>query len=191
VTGEYLCALGAALGADGSLEAMLLPDPLVRRIRQRRLTRVSLSAAVCLMAFLLALRAIDRSRERGLQRLRDEIAALETRARPAAELSDRLVAIDREREALREIARQRPNPLRVLQLLGERLPAGATVLNVRAQGDEWQIDGRAPDAAAIVPLLDGDERLDGVHFLSASSRFREGNRTYETFSIAFRVRPEA
>jgi hypothetical protein len=76
----------------------------------------------------------------------------------------------------------------VLAALSERLPEGATVLNLRAQGEEWQIDGTARDAAALLPLLDRDDRFDTVRFLSASARFREGPRTYETFSIAFRVR---
>jgi len=63
------------------------------------------------------------------------------------------------------------------------------VLSLRASAADWQIDGTALDAAAIVPLLDRDDRFEDVRFLSASSRFRDGDRTYETFSIAFRVRP--
>jgi hypothetical protein len=40
-----------------------------------------------------------------------------------------------------------------------------------------------------VPLLDKDDHLENVRFLSASTRFKDGNRMVETFSIAFKVRP--
>jgi hypothetical protein len=105
------------------------------------------------------------------------------------ELRDRLAAMDREADAIRELSGRRPNPLRVMAALSERMPAGATVLSVKSSGDDWQIDGTAADAAAIVPLLAADDRFQDVRFLSASARFQENNRTYETFSIAFRVQP--
>jgi hypothetical protein len=157
---------------DGALEAMLLPDALAART-----------------ALVLALWSLERERDRRLVRIREEMALVAPRAREAVELRDRLAAIDREGEAITEVTRRRPDPLHVLAALGERLPAGATVLRVQVRGDDWQIDGTAPDAAAIVPLLDRDERFEGVRFLSASARFREGDRTYGTFSIALRVRP--
>jgi Tfp pilus assembly protein PilN len=170
------------------LESMLLTDGQAARIRMRRLRRVATAAVMCVFAFLLAVWAVDRSRQRRLDRIRQEIAALSPNAREAIDLRDRLAATDREASAISQLAAQRPDPLPVLAALSAHLPAGATVLNIRSNGRDWQIEGRARDAAAIVPLLDRAERLDDVRFLSASSRFREGDRTYETFSIAFRVR---
>jgi Tfp pilus assembly protein PilN len=167
---------------------MLLTDPLAARVRGRRLRRVSVAAVLCAAAFGLALWAVDRSRERTLERVRQEITALTPNAREALELRERLSATDRESSAIVALLDQRSDPLPVLAALTAQLPAGATVLNIRSNGGEWQIDGRARDAAAIIPLLDRDNRFEDVRFLSASTRFREGANTYETFSIAFRVR---
>ncbi len=189
VPGDFLCALGAARGVDGALDAMLLPDPLAERIRARRVRRLSLTAAACVVALGIALWALDRSRDRALEQIREQLVVLEQAAEQAVELRDRLGAMERESAAVRQLAGRRPNPLRVLATLSEQLPAGVTVLNVKASGDNWQIDGTAGDAAAIVPLLSRDNQFEDVRFLSASARFRDGNRTYETFSIAFRVRP--
>jgi hypothetical protein len=62
-------------------------------------------------------------------------------------------------------------------------------MSARADGDKWQIDGTAQDAGALIPALAADRRFDDVRFLSASSRFRENGRAYETFSIGFHARP--
>jgi hypothetical protein len=186
---EYTIAFGAARGVDAPAETMLLPDQRIHRIRQRRVQRFALTAALCLASLLFALWSVDRSRERTLQRVTAEIVSLRPRAAQALQASDRLSAINRESTAITDLAGRRINPLVVLAALSEHLPEGVTVLNLRANGDVWQVDGTARDAAAIVPLLDRDERFEDVRFLSASARFREGDRTYETFSIAFRVRP--
>jgi hypothetical protein len=189
VPADFLCAWGAALGIDGGLDAMLVSTQMAARIRGRRVSRLVTAGAACVLALVFALWALDRSRERTLEALRQEAATLTARAGEAIELQGALAAIDQEREALGKPAGGALDPLPVLAAISQRLPAGATVLNLRATGEDWQMDGTAPDAAAIVPLLDGDDRFHEVRFLSASSRYREGNRTYETFSIAFRVRP--
>ncbi|MGH7552458.1 MAG: PilN domain-containing protein, partial [Longimicrobiales bacterium] len=178
VRGAFACALGAARGVDAAIDAMLLSDAHAGRVRQRRLRRLSLTVAACAIAFGLSLWAIDGSRERTLERIREELAVLARDAQPAVELRDRLAAMDREAVAIRELSGQRPNPLRVMAALSERMPAGATVLSVKSSGDDWQIDGTAADAAAIVPLLAADDRFQDVRFLSASARFQENNRTY-------------
>ena len=186
---ELLPALGAARGVHGPLDDMLLPDVLLARVRGRRIRRLAVAAAACLAALVLAVWSTDRARERTLERVRAELAVTESRARRAVELQNRLATLEREASAVGDRDRSGLQALRVLAALSERLPAGATVLGTRAKGDEWQIEGTAADAAAIVPLLERDELFEEVRFLSASSRFREGNRTYETFSIAFRVHP--
>ncbi|MEX2282461.1 MAG: PilN domain-containing protein [Gemmatimonadota bacterium] len=188
ISAEHLAAYGAALGVNESLDTMLLTDPLASRVRGRRLRRVSLAAVLCVAAFALAVWAVDRSRERTLDRIRQEITALTPNAREALDLSERLSATDRESSAIVVLSDQRSDPLPVLAALSAQLPPGVTVLNIRSNGGEWQIEGRARDAAAIIPLLDRDDRFEAVRFLSASTRFREGDRMYETFSIAFRVR---
>jgi hypothetical protein len=187
----FLVATGAARGTLGSLDSMLLTDARARRVRARRLQRIALAAGLSALALGAAIWSVDRSRDRLLVQVRAEIAALSPRAKDAIELQARLASLVEESTAIHRLASQRPDPLRVLAALSQRLPAGVTVLSMKATGDDWQIDGTAPDAAAIVPLLDGDDRFEGVRFLSASARYREGPRTYETFSIAFRVRPKA
>ncbi|MBI4521870.1 MAG: PilN domain-containing protein, partial [Gemmatimonadetes bacterium] len=187
--GPFLCALGAARGADDAVGAMLVPGAFAVRMQRRRARRVIFAAAMCAVALALGFWAVDQARERALGQIREELAAVAPQAQQAVELRARLTAIDHEATAIGELAQQRPNPLAVLAALSERLPAGATVLSVQANGYDWQIEGRARDAAAIVPLLDGDDRFEDVRFLSASSRFRDGNETYETFSIAFHVGP--
>jgi hypothetical protein len=65
------------------------------------------------------------------------------------------------------------------------------VLNARALGDEWRIDGTSTNAAAILPALDGDPRFVDARFLSATARYREAGKNYESFSLAFRAKPGA
>ena len=185
---EYLCAAGVAGAVAAPLESMFVPDRYATNLRGRRARRIAASATLCLAAFLFALWSIDRSRERTLARITREVAATAPHAATAMQLNDRLASSEREAGAIGQLVAQRPDPLPVLAALGA-LPPDATVLNLRAVGTDWQIDGRAADAAAIVALLAGNAQLEDVRFLSASSRFREDERTYETFSIAFRVRP--
>lgn len=190
VAPEFLCALGAALESSGPLETMLLPDPVARQIHRRRLERLAATVAIAIGSVAFAVWAMDRSREQLLARVRAEVAVMEPAAEQGLALRAQLAAIEQEAAAGGALVRERPDPLMVLSALSERLPAGATVLNLRVNADEWQIDGSARDAAALIPLLDRDERFEEVRFLSASSRYREDDLTYETFSIAFRVRPK-
>jgi hypothetical protein len=187
--GELLCARGAALGVHDSTDGMLVSEPLAARIRGRRIGRVAIAGAACALALGFALWSLDRSRERVLAAAREEAGLLADQASAAAELRTSLAAVDRERAALEQSPQIQVDPLLILASLSDRLPSGATVLSLRVVANEWQIEGTALDAAAIIPVLDSDGRFRDVRFLSASSRFREGERTYETFSIGFRVEP--
>ena len=188
VAGEFVIPLGAARGFDAALDDMLLPAPLETHIRQTRVRRVVLATLVCSIALAAAFWSVDGARERKLAAIRAELAVLQPRARTAMQLQEQLGALSREAAALVTTGQQ-IDPLEVLSSLSKQLPKGATVLNLKVNGAEWQIDGTANDAAALVPLLDRDDRLENVRFLNASTRFRDGNRTVETFSIAFRVNP--
>jgi hypothetical protein len=79
-------------------------------------------------------------------------------------------------------------------------PRGATLgaLAISNASPTWSSQARAGvsgsrggRAAALVPHLDRNGHFEDVRMLSASSRFRDGPRTRETFSIALRVRPGA
>jgi hypothetical protein len=188
---ESLAAWGAALGLDGNLDAMMLGDTHRQSVQRRRTRRLAGAAAACAIAFGFALWALDRSRDDVLARLVAEQEALEARAAPAAAVQAQLAALTQEDVVMRTVGASRTDPLRVLAALGERLPRDVTVLNARAMGDEWRIDGTATNAAAILPALDGDPRFVDARFLSATSRYREGGKTYESFSLAFKAKPGA
>jgi hypothetical protein len=189
VAPDSLAAWGAALGLDGSTDGMMLGDRMRDTIRRRRTRRIAGAAAACALALGFAVWALDRSRDDVLARLVAEQRALETRAAPAAALQAQLVALDREEAVAGNVNASRMDPLRMLAALGERLPRDVTVLNARAIGDEWRIDGTATNAAAILPALDGDGRFADARFLAATARYREGGKTYESFSLAFRAKP--
>jgi hypothetical protein len=191
VSPDSLASWGAARALDGDLDSMMLADDQRRTIERRRTRRLSGAAAACIIALGFGLWALDRSRDDVLARLVSEQAALEPRAAPAAGLQAQLAGLDREDAIRRDVSSTRADPLRVLAALGERLPRDVTVLNARAIGDEWRVDGTAANAAAILPALDGDARFADARFLAATSRFREGGKTYESFSLAFRAKPGA
>jgi len=191
VPAASLAAWGAALGLDGDLDAMMLADSQRLTVERRRARRVAGAVAACAIALGFALWALDRSRDDVLARLTAEQASLETRAAPAAAMQTRLAALQLDDLVSRRVSATRADPLRVLAALGEKLPRDVTVLNARAMGDEWRIDGTSTNAAAILPALDGDSRFVDARFLSATARYREGGRNYESFSLAFRAKPGA
>lgn len=191
VSPEFLAAWGAARGLDGDLDTMMLADAQRGTIERRRWRRLAGAAAACVIALGFALWALDRSRDDVLARLTGEQSQLEPRAAPAAALQAQLASLDQEDAVSRSVTSGRTDPLRVLAALGERLPRDVTVLNARAIGDEWRIDGTAMNAAAILPALDRDPRFVDARFLAATSRYREGGKTYESFSLAFRAKPGA
>jgi len=188
---EFLCSLGSARGVTSDPNTMLLTDTFAAKLRRRRTQRIAATAAVCLAAFALAVWSLDAARARTLHRIDAEIASLSPQAARALALRDSLATARHEALAITDLTGQRADPLPVLRALSEQLPPGVTVLHLRMVRGDWQIDGTAVDAAAIVPLLARDPRFQDVRFLSASSRFREDDRTLETFSIAFRVRSNA
>ena len=191
VAADSLAAWGAALGLDGDLDAMMLGDTQRLTIRRRRARRIAGAVGACAIALGFSLWALDRSRDDVLARVTAEQAGLETRAAPAAAMQARLTSLQQEDLVSRRVSATRADPLRVLAALGEKLPRDVTVLNARAMGDEWRIDGTSTNAAAILPALDGDSRFVDARFLSATARYREGGRNYESFSLAFRAKPGA
>jgi hypothetical protein len=189
VTALALTAWGAARGLDGDLDGMMLAGPQRATVKRRRARRVAGAAAACVLAVGFAAWALDRSRDDVLARLTAEQESLESRAAPAAALQARIASLDHEDAVVRQVVSTRTDPLRVLAALGEKLPRDVTVLNARAMGNEWRIDGTASNAAAILPALDGDKRFADARFLGATSRFRESGKTFESFSLAFQAKP--
>lgn len=182
---EFLPAYGAAIGLNAPLVSMLLPRDASARLRSQRRGAVMRSVVNLVLATVFLLGALDRSRSKVLEREQAEIEMLTPRAAAASEYQARLAQLDIESAATRV---SRPGAVSVLAAITRRLPRDATVMSVRADGDEWQVDGTAAAADRIVPALDADPLFENVRFLSATSRFTEGSRTYETFSVALHAR---
>lgn len=180
----FLPAYGAAVGFDAPLSETLFPDAELRRVRSERRMRTVRAAVNLLLALAFAVAAVDRSRSRVLERENQEITDLTAQAEGPAAIQSRLAQLDLEASTVASTGSGHADPVAVLAAISRRLPHDAVVMSIRADGDEWQIDGTATHAASIVPALDADPSLKNVRFLSASSRFNEGNRSYETFSVA-------
>jgi len=189
---RYAAALGTALGSDAAPHDQLLTPPLARRVRADRALRTATAAAACAAALLFALWSADHARERTLARTEAAVTRLADSAKTAVTLAARLTALDRELQAAGAATAGRGaalDPLATLAALSARLPRDATVLDLAATADGWRLDGRAANAAAVVPALDGDPHFADVHLAGPTTRFTEGRRAYESFSVAFRTRP--
>lgn len=181
---EFLPAYGAAIGFDAPLSETLFPDTELKRVRGERRMRTIRAVVNLALAFAFAMAAVDRSRSRVLERENQEITDLRAKAEGPAAMQARLAQLDLEASTAASTGSGHADPVAVLAAISRRLPHDAVVISIRADGDDWQVDGTATHAATIVPALDADPSLENVRFLSASSRFSEGNRNYETFSVA-------
>jgi general secretion pathway protein L len=181
-----LSAYGAALGVGRKLDDSLLPDELSARARARRRRDLGFAAVACVAAVVFALVSIDGWRERSVRGLATEVRELQTKAAPALALRNELGILSRQTQAVAQLSAGRPDPLKVLLALSTRLPAGAHLRSLRLTGAGWQIDGYAVQAAGVIQALGGAPEFREVHFLSATNRAQVGDRTYESFSVAFR-----
>jgi Tfp pilus assembly protein PilN len=189
VAPPFLSAYGAALGVGSEPGASLMTEKLSARRRRRRHRTLAGAALACVSAALFALTSYDAWRQRIHDNLATRIEGLETRASVALGLQHELTAMQRRAQAVAEIERTRPDPLRVLLAVSRRLPPGAYLRALRLSGAEWQIDGYGQQAAGVTQALGSAPEFQAVRFLAATNRAQMGSRTYETFSIAFRFVP--
>src|SRR5688572_11550374 len=185
----FAAAAGVVRRRNSNAAPALAPDARRRRITARQRAAVVVSSLFAVVAILFAIWSADRWRERTLESLDARIAQAESQGAAADTALRMLRSRESEAAILRDVAASRADPFSALAAISAALPREANVLSARATGNDWQIDGTASDASALVPLLDRQEQFDSVRFLSASSRYRDGNRSYETFSIALRFRP--
>jgi hypothetical protein len=189
VPAPFLTAYGAALGIGGGLDDALLTDELGARIRGRRRRELVFAALACTAALVLALVSADAWRARTVRQLAAEVRDLQAKAVPALALRNEIGILSRQTRAVAELESERPDPLRVLLALLGRLPPGAYLQALRLTGTGWQIDGYAPQAASVIEALGGAPEFHEVRFISATNRSQFGDRTYESFSVAFRFVP--
>ena len=187
LAGTARAAWGALLRQDAPAGGTLM-DSTARRAADRRRWQGLATAALGAAAGLLFLAAaVDRSRERTLAALDARAATLADSAAPAlAAHAERLTAA-REAGSARAVVARRPDPVATLATLSTLLPRDVVVTSIRMTGADWQVEGTARAAAALVPLLDADPRFDNVRSTAASARFRDGRETRESFSITFHV----
>ena len=188
--GEWTAAIGAARATSVEDWESLTTTESQRTLRTRRMRTLVASAAALVLALIGALVALDYARGAYEVRLDRAIASAERDAQPGLALRRRLAGLEREVQLLRSGASSN-DVVQTLAALSELLPRSIVVTRLRMTGDEWQASGRARggEAAAIVPALGRDARFTDVRMTSPSTRFREDAQEFESFSVAFRVRP--
>jgi Tfp pilus assembly protein PilN len=189
VPAPFLTAYGAALGIGRDLDDALLTDELEARIRGRRRREIVFAALACMAALVLALMSADAWRARTARELAAEVRDLQAKAVPALALRNEIGILSRQTHAVAEVEAERPDPLRVMLALLSRLPPGAYLQTLRLTGVGWQIDGYASQAASVIEALGTAPEFHEVRFISATDRAQFGDRTYESFSVAFRFVP--
>jgi Tfp pilus assembly protein PilN len=191
VPGAFAAAYGAALGGE---HPPPVAETLVSRahggaIRRRRIRSLGGAVAACAAALIFAVTSLDNRRDREVENLTAATAALAARAAPALAMQTELQSLARRASAVREIEAERPDPLRALRALSASLPPGAFARQVRGSGADWQADGYAPNASAVLSALGTGPGFHDVHFLAATDRAQIANQQYESFALAFRYAP--
>jgi Tfp pilus assembly protein PilN len=185
----FLSAYGAALGSERPLVGALMPDQLrseIGRRRRRDLVFASLAAA---SALVFAVTSVSVRKDRSAREIESRIAALSAPAAQALSLQTQLETLNRQAGAIERVEAQRADPLALLLALSKHLPADAYLRSMRVAAGEWQIEGYATQAAQLIQVLGGVPEFRNVHFLSATNRVQVDERSYETFSLAFRFVP--
>jgi hypothetical protein len=185
---RYAAAIGALDHVNDGVADMLLNATLGRRMRVVRQRRAQRSYASISLAVLLLIAALNAARDRTLRVTKLAADSLASVSAPSVAARDRLASAAAEWQALNGPLLRAPDPLQTLATLSRALPADAFVERIQWDGKEWRLEGSTDAAAAIVPRLDSQPSFAGVRVLNASMRFRDGARTRESFSVAFRVR---
>jgi hypothetical protein len=191
ITGPFAAAYGAVLAMDNPLPVAetLLSPAHGAAIRRRRMRERGAAIACCVVAFVLAVLSLDNRQDRVLRGLESATATLSSRAAPALAMQTELANLGRRAGSLRAIDIEHPGPLRVVRALSAVMPSGAFVRQIHVDGADWQVDGYAPNASAVLAALGANAEFRDVHFLSATNQTRLANRTYESFALAFRFAP--
>jgi hypothetical protein len=128
------------------------------------------------------------TRARTLDALEVAVDAARSGAAPGHLAVRRALLIDRELASITSTVATRTDVLAALTSIGARLPQEAVAQRVRVSGTEWQVEGNAATASAVLAALAAEPRFERVRFLAPSNRFRDGADDRETFAIAFAVR---
>lgn len=188
VDAAFLTAFGASIALDGGTDAMLLTPALEQRFFAHRRRRVITWASAAAVAICTAGWSFGVSRDRLLQALQAEVASARNGAVEGTAAFSRVVTLDRELAAITATAAARSDVLAALAAVGAKLPVEAVAQRIRIVGTEWQVEGNAVTASAVLAALAAEPRFQNVRFLAPSNRFRDGTTERETFAIAFALR---
>jgi hypothetical protein len=184
---RFLAAYGAALNVEAGAEEGFLTESFQRRLLRRRTMRTAgaLLALVAGITFLLL--SWGAYRQRVEASLDNRLAQLRGQAAPVMELRTEVDALERSLAELDRLRRIRPDVLGTLQALSTSLPADTWIRRLSASGGDWQMEGSADNAAALVPLLEGHPLIEDVRFVGATTRIERDNDAYDIFTLAFRT----
>ncbi len=185
---EFNVALGAAIGFDGEISTMLLTPALERAFVGAQRRRLTVWTSAALVAACAAVMAAGISRDRLLNAIESELDAARKTSRTGATLALQAMAIDRELAAISTTTASRADVVAAMAALGARLPVDAVAQRVRVVGKDWQVEGNAKTASAVLAALAAEPQFEKVRFLAPSNRFRDGAIDRETFAIAFALR---
>jgi hypothetical protein len=188
VPAAFVAAYSVARAADEPRDfaTTLVAPQHANAIRGRRRRELGLAGVTAALALIFALTSLDAWRDRAVSAVDAGLASLKQRAAPALALETELETRAQRARAIRELEAERPMRLSVLLALSRQLPPGAFVRGIRGSGSEWQLDGYAPSAASVVARLGAAPEFKGVHFLSAMDHAQVGQKSYESFALAFR-----
>jgi Tfp pilus assembly protein PilN len=186
---SFAAAHGAALGLDDGAQLTLVSPAMERRLSAAVRRRTLLHVVALVVALLAFGWSLDHRRAATLRALDTRIAAVRAEAAPVLELRSQAASIAEEVALVSKEASTRTDPLDVLLALTRILPQDAYVTQLSVMGDEWELNGRAHDAAKLVPLLERSDLFTDVRFRSATTRVRVRDESLENFSLAFRHVP--
>lgn len=188
---KFAAAIGALELMNASLGDMLLDATIEQSLSTRRVRRRWLSYASLAAAVILLIASANSRRADTLRATQHAVDSLTLLAAPGLASEKQLAQLGEEFRTLNTHNVASRDPLAVVAALSRTLPADAFVERLAWDGTEWRIDGSANQAASVVPHLDSARRFTDVRVLSASTRFRDGARMRESFSIAFKVKGDS
>ncbi|MEO7996720.1 MAG: PilN domain-containing protein [Gemmatimonadaceae bacterium] len=188
---KYAAAIGALNLLNAPLSEMLLDAELERKLQSRRERRQWTSYALLAASVLLLVASANARRTSTLRATQRAVDSLSQLAAPGLASQKQLAQLGEEFRILSTHNDATRDPLHVVATLSKTLPADAFVERLAWDGNEWRLDGSANQAASVVPHLDSAHAFTDVRVLTASTRFRDGARMRESFSVAFKLKGDS
>ena len=155
--------------------------------RERRASYALLGlAAVLLIA--LAITPTLQLRHRAIEAV-NSFNALSERTAPLIRQREVLVQADAQLAVLRDILRERVDPLRAMDLLTQALPDDTSIYTLQMQGNKISMTGQTGNAAALMQLLSAHPALRDVRAPSAA--MRPPGATKDAFNIELMIDAKA